>query len=290
LRPQTFTHQRPTSWRARLAAGLLTGLLAAFFTLPLAALALRSFTHVEPRSRLDSQGAAGLTLDYYRKLGVNRRDSLFYVTPAAAIAISLGYAGATVILALALGLPVAWALARNSDAAINRWLDPLLLLPLGTSAVTLGLGFIVALDRPPLDLRASPLLVPLAHTLVAFPFVVRSLTPALRSVRPRLRQAASVLGASPWQTLARIDLPVIGRALMIGAAFAFSISIGEFGATAVIARPEYPTIPIAIYRLLSLPGSLNYGQAMALSTILMAVTAGSILAIDRLRIGEGGEF
>ena len=71
------------------------------------------------------------------------------------------------------------------------------MLPLGTSAVTLGLGFIVALDQPPLDLRNSWLLIPLAHTLVAYPFVVRSLTPALRSIRPRLRQAGAVLGASP---------------------------------------------------------------------------------------------
>lgn len=290
LRPRTYTQQRLRTWRARLAAGLLAGALLVFFTLPLAALALRSVTSLEARSRLDRPAAPGLTLDYYRELGVNRRGSLFYVTPATAIAISLGYAAATVLLALALGLPVAWALARGGDAPLNRWLDPLLLLPLGTSAVTLGLGFIVALDRPPLDLRASPLLPPLAHTLVAFPFVVRSLTPALRSVRPRLRQAAAMLGASPWQALRRIELPIIGRALLVGAAFAFSISMGEFGATAVIARPEYPTIPIAIYRLLSLPGSLNYGQAMALSAILMAVTAGSILAIDRLRTGEGGDF
>jgi thiamine transport system permease protein len=290
LRPQTFTQQRLRTWRARLAAGVLAGTLLVFYTLPLAALALRSVTGLQALSRLDSPNATGLTLDYYRELVINRRGSLFYVTPATAIAVSLGYAAATVLLALALGLPVAWALAHDSQSQLNRWLDPLLLLPLGTSAVTLGLGFIVALDTPPLDLRASPLLPPLAHTLVAFPFVVRSLAPALRSVRPRLRQAAAVLGASPWQTLRRIDLPIVGRALLVGAAFAFSISMGEFGATAVIARPEYPTIPIAIYRLLSLPGSLNYGQAMALSTILMAVTAGSILAIERLRLGEGGEF
>jgi thiamine transport system permease protein len=161
---------------------------------------------------------------------------------------------------------------------------------LGTSAVTLGLGFIVALDSPPLDLRASPLLVPLAHTLVAFPFVVRSLTPAVRSIKPRLRQAAAVLGASPRRVLAEIELPLVGRALLIAATFAFTISIGEFGATALIARPEYPTIPIAIYRYLGQPGSLNYGQALALSTLLMAMTVVGMLAIERLRFGEVGEF
>jgi thiamine transport system permease protein len=164
------------------------------------------------------------------------------------------------------------------------------MLPLGTSAVTLGLGFLVALDNPLLDLRASPLLVPLAHTLVALPFVVRSLAPALRSIRPRLRQAAAVLGASPRQVLRLVDAPLVGRAVLVSALFAFAVSVGEFGATAMIARPEFPTIPVLIYRLLSQPGALTYGQAMALSTILMMLTAGGMLAIERLRVAQVGEF
>jgi thiamine transport system permease protein len=90
--------------------------------------------------------------------------------------------------------------------------------------------------------------------------------------------------------LRRVDLPLVGRALIVAATFAFTISLGEFGATAVIARPEYPTVPVAIYRYLSQPGALNYGQALALSTLLMAITAGGMLAIERLRLGEAGEF
>jgi len=164
------------------------------------------------------------------------------------------------------------------------------MLPLGTSAVTLGLGFLVAFSRPPLAWRASPLLLPLAHTLVAFPFVVRSLSPALRGIRPQLRRAAASLGASPLRAFQEVDLPLIGRAVMVGGAFAFAISLGEFGATALVARPDFPTIPIAIYTFLSQPGALNYGQALALSTILMAVCAGGILAIESLRVGEVGEF
>jgi thiamine transport system permease protein len=194
------------------------------------------------------------------------------------------------LLALAIGLPTAWVLARHADSSWGRLLDPLLMLPLGTSAVTLGLGFIVALDHPPLDLRASPLLVPLAHTLVAFPFVVRSLAPSLRSIRPRFHQAAATLGATPWQVFRLVDLPLAGRALLVAATFAFTVSLGEFGATALIARPEYPTIPVAIYRLISQPGALFYGQAMALSTLLMLVTAAGMLAIERFRIAEIGEF
>jgi thiamine transport system permease protein len=293
LRPRRYTQRRLLGWRSRLVAAMLLGFISAFLIMPLAALALRSFTSQEVGTR-PASGANGpelhFTLNNYRELTINRRSTIFYAPPATAVAVSLGYAAATVVLALALGLPAAWALARDQSSRLNRMLDPVLMLPLGTSAVTLGLGFIVALDQPPLDLRASPLLVPLAHTLVAFPFVVRSLTPALRSIRPRLRQAAAVMGASPPQVLRTIDLPMVGRALLVAATFAFTISIGEFGATALIARPEYPTIPIAIYRYLGLPGALNYGQAMALSTILMGATAVGMLAIERFRIAEVGEF
>jgi len=294
LRPQHYTQRKLSSGRSRLAAGLVIGLLLLLLTLPLAALAARSFARLDPERGQRVVVYPGLTLAYYRELSINRRGSLFYVPPTTAIGISLGYACATVLLALAIGLPASWALARQDEPRLanrlNRSLDALLMLPLGTSAVTLGLGFIIALDHPPLDLRTSPVLVPVAHTLVAFPFVVRSLTPALRSIRPRLRQAAATLGAAPLQVLRHVDLPLVGRAVLIGATFAFSISLGEFGATALISRPEYPTIPVMIYRFLSQPGALNYGQALALSTILMVVCAAGMLFIERLRLAEVGEF
>jgi thiamine transport system permease protein len=291
-RSQTATQKPLTSPRSRLFAALTLGFLLILTAAPLIALALRSVTVPAAGSGGPARGglpAPGLTLDFYRALARNEQQSLFYASPAAAVGISLGYAAATVVLALAIGLPAAWALARDRGSRINRVLDPLLKLPLGTSSVTLGLGFIVALDAPPLDLRASPLLIPIAHTLVAFPFVVRGLTPALRSIQPKLRQAAAVLGASPRQALWHVEFPLVARAVLVAATFAFTISIGEFGATALIARPEYPTIPIVIYRYLSRPGGMNYGQAMALSTILMLVTLLGMLAIERLRVG-GEEF
>jgi thiamine transport system permease protein len=290
LRSRRFTQKKLETWRSRLFAGVVIILLFTILITPLIALAMRSFARLEPERGERVVDSPGFTLDFYRELTINRRSSLFYVPPTTAIGISLGYAAVTVILALAIGVPAAWALARHSGYTLNRFLDPILMLPLGTSAVTLGLGFIVALNRPPFDLRASPILVPIAHTLVAFPFVVRSLTPGLHSIQPRLRHAAALLGASPRQVLRAVDLPLVGRALLVAAAFAFTISLGEFGATALISRPEFPTIPLVIYRFISQPGAINYGQAMALSTILMIVTAGGLIAIERLRIAEVGEF
>jgi thiamine transport system permease protein len=290
LRPRRLTQRPLRGLRQRLLAALIIGLLLALLVTPLVALAARSVADVNAVGGQGASTGPRWTSDYYRELWINRRESIFFVPPSTAIGISLAYASATVLLSLALGLPAAWALAYRPESAASRVFDPLLLLPLGTSAVTLGLGFIVALDQPPLDLRASPWLVPLAHTLVALPFVVRSLTPALRSIRPRLRHAAAVLGANPGQVVTRVDLPLVGRALLVAAAFAFSISLGEFGATALIARPEYPTVPVMIYRFLSQPGALNYGQALALSTILMVVCATAMLGIERLRLADVGEF
>jgi len=290
LRPQRYTQKRLTSWRSRIMAGVILTLLVGLETVPLVALAARSFTTQDQGRSQASLSTQRLTLANYQELTINRRNSLFYVPPTQAIINSLAYASATVVLALSLGLPVAWTLARDRDSVLSRVMDPILMLPLGTSAVTLGLGFIVALNHPPVDLRASPVLVPLAHTLVAFPFVVRSLVPAIRSIRPRLRQAAAVLGAAESQVLLQVDLPLVGRAMLVAAVFAFTISLGEFGATALIARPDRPTIPIMIYRFISQPGALNYGQALALSTILMVTTSAGMLAIERFRIAEVGEF
>jgi thiamine transport system permease protein len=150
----------------------------------------------------------------------------------------------------------------------------------------LGLGFILSYGA----WLISPFLVPFAHTLVALPFVIRALQPAIASIPQRLRQAAASLGASPLEVWKNIDVPILRRPTLTAAIFAFTISLGEFGATLLIARPEYPTIPVAIERFLAQPGGLNYGQAMAMATILMVLTTISILLIERFRLSGSGEF
>jgi thiamine transport system permease protein len=274
LFPQSITQHKPVTPRARTLVMANVVFMAVLLVTPLAALVWRTM----------GEGAQPLA-----ELFVNRRGSYFYVPPVVAIRNSLAVAGITVALSLLLGFIAANFLARGTD----RWtatLDPLFMLPLGTSAVTLGFGYIIALATPPLDLRASPAMLPLAHSLVAFPFVVRSLLPVLRGIRPSLREAAAVMGASPWRVWREVDLPIVGRAMLVAAAFAFAISMGEFGATALVARPEFPTMPVVIYRFLGQPGALNYGQALAMSTLLMLVCAVGIVLIERVRVGEVGEF
>jgi thiamine transport system permease protein len=209
-------------------------------------------------------------------------------TPVESVANSLMFAVVAMLLATLIGLLAATVITGRSGR-VSRWFDLTLMLPLGTSAVTIGFGFIVALDWP-VDIRASIWLVPIAHALVAIPFVVRSTVPTLRSVPAETREAASVLGASPFRVWRSIDLPIVSRAALVGAAFAFIISLGEFGASSFVVRPASTTIPVMIYRLLARPGETSFGMAMALSVILALLTMGVVMAIDRARFGELGSF
>lgn len=282
--PRFSTSRPPKTIRERIFVFTFYLLLVTFFFLPLASLPIRSLTRLEADRGQREEVQYGFTTDYYEELFINRRGSLFYVPPIQAARNSLGYASLTVLLSLALGYPAAYALAKPTR--LEKFLDPLVMLPLGASAVMLGLGFIISFGRA----LASPWFVPIAHTLVALPFVIRTLQPALASIPERLRQAASVLGASPFRVWQTVDFPILSRATLSAATFAFTVSLGEFGATLLLTRPEYPTIPIAIQRFLSQPGGLNYGQAMAMATLLMLLTTLAILIIEKLRLPNSGEF
>jgi len=228
---------------------------------------------------------------YGRPGGEVGRGSVLFVPPTEAIANSLQFALLTTLLALVLGLLTAYLIAGRGRAGwLSRLLDPLFMLPLATSAVTLGLGFVIALDTPPLDVRSSPLLILIAHTLVAIPFVVRSVLPALRSIPQNVVEAARVLGASPWDIWRRVELPLISRGLAVGASFAFTVSMGEFGASVFVVRPDTPTMPVVIFRLLGQPGIDSYGQALAMSVLLLAVCAVSFVVIEGMRTAGIGEF
>ncbi len=259
---------------------LLGGVLATvalLIVLPLGVLVQRAF-----------DTAGGFGLGYFRAL-TSAEGGAFLVPPIDAVWNSLEYAVVATAIAVLIGGLAAAALTRRGGRFV-RGFDALLMLPLGVSAVTVGFGFLITLDKPPLDLRASWILVPLAQALVGVPFVVRTMLPVLRAVDGRLREAAAVLGASPWQVWREVDLPMVRRALLIAAGFAFAVSLGEFGATVFIARPDNPTLPVAVATLLGRVGELNYGQAMALSTLLMLVCAVALLLLERIRTDKTGEF
>ena len=216
-----------------------------------------------------------------------RRRSALFVPPVDALRNSLVFAAIATVISVTLGLLASQVIAAGRGA-LSHAFDALLTLPLGTSAVIVGFGLLVSLGTLPVDLRTSPLLIPIAHAVVALPFVVRAVVPVMRSIDRRLHEAAAVLGASPRRTWRLVDLPIVSRAALVGAGFSFAVSLGEFGATLFIVRPDTPTMPIAIFRLLGQPGTLVFGQAMAMATLLMLVTAAAVLLIDRFRLASAG--
>jgi thiamine transport system permease protein len=252
--------------------------MAALLFVPLAVLVKRSLTT-----------SRGLSFDYYRALNDGGSTTVLAVAPTEALKNSLTFALIAAVLALIIG-GLAASLVGYGRSRVTQWFDSLLMLPLGTSAVTVGFGFLISLDRGILDLRSKTIIIPLAHTLVALPFVIRVMVPIIRSIDPRLREAAATLGAGPARVWREIDLPIVARAGLVGAGFAAAVSLGEFGATTFIVRPNVTTLPVAIFRLISRPGAVPFGMAMAMSVVLMVVTGLIMLFVERFRAGDVGSF
>ena len=274
--------RKPELWWEKIIITATVTFIICLCVIPLLALVMKSFTYNGETSFV-----------FYKALFENRTDSIFYIPPFHAIKFSFLFAGMALVIALITGVCAAFFIRfcdTNIDNKLTSFFDPIFMLPLSTSAVTLGFGIIITLDKPPLNLRTSIFLIPIAHALVGFPFVLRSILPALRSIPQNFSDAAAMLGASPLQIFRSIDFPLISKALVAGAIFAFTISLGEFGATIFTARPDTPTIPIAIYRFLGQPGAINYGQAMAISTILMVVTAIGFVVIENFRTENSEGF
>lgn len=285
----TVTRRAPAPRRPRRADTVplvLTALVLAFVALPVVALVTGSLRpdgswSLEAYRALSGRGSAP-----------GQGGTALLVPVTEALVTSLRTAVDATWMALLLGGLLALLLTRRSRSRTERRvrsvLDGLFMLPLGVSAVTLGFGFLITLDEPPLDLRDSPILIPLAQALVALPLVVRTLVPVLSGVDDRLRQAAASLGAGPVRTLVTVDLPVVWKPLLAAGGFAFAVSLGEFGATSFLARPDDPTLPVVIFRLIGRPGPLNDEMAMAASVVLAGTTALVMLLVERLRVPSVG--
>ena len=200
---------------------------------------------------------------------------------------SLATATVAMLIAGVIALFVMSLIARRSRR--GALLEGIAMLPLGVSSVVVGLGLLLTLNRSVLgvDLRASWWLVPIAQAIVALPLMLRMLVPAARAIEPRLRDAAATLGAPPWRVALHVDAALLRPTAAASLAFAFAIALGEFGATAFVARPDRPTLTTAIARLLSRPGPENVGMAFAASVMLALIVASVMLISERWRRFEG---
>lgn len=255
----------PAGILARAAVILTAGLGSLIVIAPVAALVVASVRQ-----------SGGWTLAWWASLGSIDAGTTRIGSPLTAIGISLAYAGATALVAALVG-----GLAALTILTRAKWVALAALVPLGVSAATLGLGTLLAFGRPPLDLRATGLLVPIAHSLVAVPLVVAVVAPALRSTDTRLPAVAATLGARPARAFATTYGPVLRVVMIASAALAGAVSLGEFGAAAFLSRATSPTVPLQIFRLLGRPGEQSFGVAAALAVILVGATVTLVLLVDR---------
>lgn len=270
--------RRPHGWRESSLVALVATLTALLVLGPLIVIAARSVL----------VGGQWSTAGW--ELLFSPGETTNAVQPWRAVLASLRTSIAATLLAVVVGGAAAVGLAMGRRGTWLRSVDAMMLLPLGTSAVTVGLGMLLAFGRPPVDLRNTGLLIVLAQALVAMPFVVRVLAPGFESFDRRYLEVAAVLGRSTWQAVRSVAVPLLLPLITVAVGFAFAVTLGEFGATVFLATPADPTLPVAISRLLARPGAVTVAAAYAASTVLMLITVAVVVAVDRVRVGRAVVF
>lgn len=247
------------------------------FVLPIASMLVESVT-----------GPGGLTTRYYEYL-LQREAAAGTVQtrPGVAVGNSLLFGGGTLLLAVPMGVVVAFLTTR--DGAASLLVGTATMLPFAVSGVVVGFGLLNGLVFG-VDLFGhrlavtGPVAIVAAHAVGAYPFVVRNVAPLLGDLDRRLVESARALGATRGRALVDVELPLVAPGLAAGAAFAFAISIGEFDSTVILAEGSGSyTMPVAVERFLT---DRTLGPATAMGTVLLAVTAAAFVVIDRV----GGRY
>ena len=207
---------------------------------------------------------------------------------ADALRVSLIASLGAAVIALILGVPIAWLLARVEFPG-KSVVRGIVILPLVLPPVVSGAALLFALGRRgfvggPLD-DAIGLVLPFSiwgviasATFVAMPFLVITVEGALRGMDRRREGAAASLGARPWTVLRRITLPAIAPSLLAGLALTWARAFGEFGATITFAgnlQGRTQTLPLAVFVALE----SNRGLAVAISLVMVAVSAVVLIAL-----------
>ena len=202
---------------------------------------------------------------------------------------------AATAVAVVLGVPLAWLLARRSFPG-RRVLRALVTLPMVLPPVVGGVALLLAFGRNGLlgqwlD-RAFGLTLPfttagvvLAETFVAMPFLVVAAEAGFRSADGRLEEAATTLGARPWTVFRRVTLPLVRPSLVAGTVLCWARALGEFGATITFAG-SFPgrtrTAPLEVYLLLeSRPEA-----AMVLSLVLVLLSVAVLVGLRARWLGS----
>ncbi len=211
-----------------------------------------------------------------------------------ALCLSLVTASISALLAILIGTPVAYFLARE-DFPGKAIADALIDVPMVLPPAVAGLALLMTFGRRGLlgplllamgiELPFTTAAVVIAETFVAAPFYVRAARAGFASVDRGLEQMSALLGVSELRTFFRITLPLAAPSLFGGVLMTWARALGEFGATIMFAgnfQGRTQTMPLAIY--IGLESNLD--SALALSVILIVVSFG-ILALVRLVSPKG---
>jgi putative spermidine/putrescine transport system permease protein len=193
---------------------------------------------------------------------------------------SLKTAILTVILSVTIGTAAALSLHRATFAG-KAVLRAILLSPLVTPVIVLAIGIFMVFARWGLAGTLPGLVI--AHTVLAFPFVIVAVTATLHGVNPNLELAALGLGARPWRTFRRITLPLIMPGVVAGAIFAFITSWDEVVVAIFMTTTSLRTIPVLVWGQMRTEIS---PAVAAVGTILIVISATGLGAISLLRRKE----
>jgi thiamine transport system permease protein len=231
---------------------------------------------------LSSGGSGGgLTLEWYGKVLSRQGDKVLTISPLGAIINSLLFGTMTMLLAVPLSIVTAHMLIGKKFR--SKWaLDVLLLFPLGASSVALGYGLVKAFSGAPLQLAGTWYIVVLVHTVIAYPLGARAVYSSLKSIPPDLVKAARSMGAGNLEAYVKVELPLMMPGILIAAVFAFAISIGELGATLMVSKEAYMTMPVFLYKMIE-GGGRELGPMNAFAVILMGITFLSFMAIEIIK-------
>lgn len=228
----------------------------------------------------DVQGG-GLTLKWYGEVLSRQGDQVLTISPLGAIINSLLFGSLTMLISVPLSIISAHMLISRKFR--SKWmLDMLLLFPLGASSVALGYGLVKAFSGGPIQLTGTWYIVVLVHTVIAYPLGARAVYSSLRSIPPDLVKASRSMGAGRLESYFRVKLPLMMPGILVAAVFAFAISIGELGATMMVSREAYMTMPVFLYRMVG-GGGRQFGAMNAFAVILMGITFLSFLAIEMIK-------
>ncbi|MPZ99681.1 MAG: ABC transporter permease subunit [Dehalococcoidia bacterium] len=241
---------------------------AALVVVPLGALLVAALT----------EGRDGLSAANFRALSDEGAGG---IAAGDALLRSLAYALGGSAAALVAGAAAVFAVARWQGRA-RRWSAGLLLLPAAAPAVLLALTYRAGFDQ------SGAWLVLLAHAVIAYPFVVRPLLAARLAASRGLAEAPRTLGASPGQAWQHAELRALGRAMMVGAVFAAVVSLGETGATALLADPDASTAPIVVLQALGPAGAGEAGPAIALAALLAGLVTAAVVAVESVAGMDAG--